>query len=200
MNIAIVKYNAGNTRSVLCALARLGYEGVVTDDPKALENADRVIFPGVGEASSAMAYLRDKGLDQVLVNLKQPFLGICLGMQLMCAKSEENATKTLGIFDAPVLKFRLAPEYKVPHMGWNTLTCKQDSLFTGLSEKSWCYFVHSYYVPLSAHTIASTEYGGQAFTAILHKDNFYGCQFHPEKSAESGELILKNFLEVLPCF
>ena len=197
MNIAIVKYNAGNTRSVLCALNRLGYEGVVTDDQTLLEQADRVIFPGVGEASTAMAYLRDKGLDQVLVNLKQPFLGICLGMQLMCRQSEEHDAKTLGIFDVPVLKFRLEPEYKVPHMGWNTLDCKTDSLFLGLPEKKWCYFVHGYYVPLSDCTIASTEYGGQDFTAILRKDNFYGCQFHPEKSAESGELILKNFLEVL---
>jgi len=197
MNIAIVKYNAGNTRSVLCALNRLGYEGVVTDDRTTLEKADRIIFPGVGEASTAMAYLREKGLDQVLVNLRQPFLGICLGMQLMCANSEENATKTLGIFDAPVLKFRLGPEYKVPHMGWNTLSCKADELFSGLPHTNWCYFVHSYYVPVCSSTIASTEYGGQAFTAILHKDNFYGCQFHPEKSAESGERILRNFLEVL---
>jgi len=197
MNIAVVKYNAGNTRSVLCALQRLGYEGIVTDDQKALESADRVIFPGVGEASTAMAYLREKGLDQVLVNLKQPFLGICLGMQLMCARSEENNTTTLGIFDVPVRKFRLTCEYKVPHMGWNTLSCKQDNLFMGLPEKRWCYFVHSYYVPLCSSTIASTEYGSQEFTAILHRDNFYGCQFHPEKSAESGEMILKNFLEVL---
>lgn len=197
MNIAIVKYNAGNTRSVLCALNRLGYEGVVTDDRTTLEKADRIIFPGVGEASTAMAYLREKGLDQVLVNLRQPFLGICLGMQLMCANSEENATKALGIFDAPVLKFRLDPEYKVPHMGWNTLSCKADEVFSGLPHTNWCYFVHSYYVPVCSSTIASTEYGGQAFTAILHKDNFYGCQFHPEKSAESGERILRNFLEVL---
>ncbi len=197
MNIAIVKYNAGNTRSVLCALNRLGYEGAVTDDKTTLEKADRVIFPGVGEASTAMAYLREKGLDQVLVNLKQPFLGICLGMQLMCAGSEENNTTTLGIFEVPVLKFRLDAGYKVPHMGWNTLSCKQDNLFTGLTEKNWCYFVHSYYVPMGSSTIATTQYGTQEFSAILHKDNFYGCQFHPEKSAESGQQILKNFLEVL---
>lgn len=197
MNIAVVKYNAGNTRSVLCALNRLGFDAQVTDNRKELEQADKVIFPGVGEASTAMAYLREKQLDQVLVNLKQPFLGICLGMQLMCSISEENNTTTLGIFDVPVLKFQPASGFKVPHMGWNTLSCKQDSLFSGLPKKIWCYFVHSYYVPLCSSTIAGTEYGGQSFTAVLHRDNFYGCQFHPEKSAESGERILKNFLEVL---
>lgn len=197
MNIAIVKYNAGNTRSVLCALHRLGYEAEVTDDPKKLATADKVIFPGVGEASTAMAYLREKGLDAVLTSLKQPFLGICLGMQLMCATSEEHDTQTLGIFPIPTRKFSLPPEYKIPHMGWNTLQYRDDRLFSGLKEEAWCYFVHSYYVPLCEATIASTEYGGKVFSSVLHKDNYYGCQFHPEKSGDVGEQLLRTFLEEL---
>jgi glutamine amidotransferase len=197
MNLAIVKYNAGNTRSVLCALHRLGYEATVTDDPELLSAADKVIFPGVGEASTAMAYLKKTQLDKVLVSLKQPFLGICLGMQLMCSHSEENDTQTLGIFDVPVLKFPAGTGEKIPHMGWNTLTCKDDPLFSGLAENRWCYFVHSYYVPQCEWTIASTEYAKVSFTASLQRDNFYGCQFHPEKSGSVGEQILKNFLEVL---
>lgn len=197
MNIALVQYNAGNIRSVLCALNRLGYEAEVTDDPKRLDVADRVIFPGVGEASSAMAYLQEKGLDSVLVNLRQPFLGICLGMQLMCSHSEEHDTKGLGLFDAPVKKFVLDPAYKVPHMGWNTLKVNADPLFSGLNAPSWVYFVHSYYVPLSSQTIGTTEYGGLEFSAALRRDNFFGCQFHPEKSGDVGEVILKNFLEVV---
>ncbi len=197
MNIAIVKYNAGNTRSVLCALHRLGYEAEVTDDPVELGKADKVIFPGVGEASTAMAYLREKGLDTVLTSLRQPFLGICLGMQLMCASSEEHDTQTLGIFPIPTRKFSLSPEFKIPHMGWNTLQYQDDRLFSGLEGEAWCYFVHSYYVPLCEETIASTEYGGQVFSSVLHKDNYYGCQFHPEKSGDVGEQLLKTFLEEL---
>jgi glutamine amidotransferase len=197
VNIVIVKYNAGNIRSVLCALHRLGYEAIVSDDPVVLASADRVIFPGVGEASTAMDYLKKTHLDEVLVNLKQPFLGICLGMQLMCSHSEENDTPCLGIFDVPVVKFSAKSGEKIPHMGWNTIESKDDPLFSGLKENRWCYFVHSYYVPLCEETIASTEYASVRFSASLHRDNFWGCQFHPEKSGSVGEQILKNFLEAL---
>jgi len=195
MKIAIVKYNAGNTRSVLCALKRLGYEATVTEDHDELRNADRVIFPGVGEASTAMAYLRERGLDTFLPTLKQPFLGICLGMQLMCLFSEEHDTQCLGIFPETVQKFIPTNGEKIPHMGWNTLETEDDPLFRGLSAQSWCYFVHSYYVPISVDTIASTEYASVKFSASLRKDNFWGCQFHPEKSGSVGEQMLKNFLE-----
>ena len=195
MNIAIVKYNAGNTRSVLCALKRLGYEATVTEDHEELTRADRVIFPGVGEASTAMAYLRERKLDTFLPTLKQPFLGICLGMQLMCSFSEEHDTQCLGIFPETVKKFIPINGEKIPHMGWNTLETCSDPLFKGLSEQSWCYFVHSYYVPFSTNTIASTEYASVKFTASLRKGNFWGCQFHPEKSGSVGERMLKNFLE-----
>jgi len=195
MKIAIVKYNAGNTRSVLCALKRLGYEATVTEDHDEIRNADKVIFPGVGEASTAMAYLRERGLDTFLPTLKQPFLGICLGMQLMCSFSEEHDTRCLGIFPETVKKFIPTHGEKIPHMGWNTLETEDDPLFKGLSDQSWCYFVHSYYVPFSEYTIASTEYASVKFTASLKKDNFWGCQFHPEKSGPVGEQMLKNFLE-----
>ncbi len=197
MRIAIVKYNAGNIRSVLCALKRLGYEAVVTEDHDELREADKVIFPGVGEASTAMAYLRSRGLDTFLPTLRQPFLGICLGMQLMCLFSEEHDTQCLGMFPETVKKFIPAHAEKIPHMGWNTLEIEDDPLFTGLEEPLWCYFVHSYYVPLSADTIASAEYASVKFTASLRKDNFWGCQFHPEKSGSVGERMLKNFLEAL---
>ncbi|WP_320128215.1 imidazole glycerol phosphate synthase subunit HisH [uncultured Sphaerochaeta sp.] len=197
MNIAIVKYNAGNTRSVLCALHRLGYEATVTDDPVLLASADRVIFPGVGEASTAMEYLRKINLDGVLKSLKQPFLGICLGMQLMCSHSEENDAQCLGIFDVPIVKFPLDSGEKIPHMGWNTIDCKDDPLFSELKTNRWCYFVHSYYAPLCEETIASTTYAGITFSASLHKNNFWGCQFHPEKSGDVGERILAHFLEAL---
>jgi len=195
MKIAIVKYNAGNTRSVLCALKRLGYEATVTEDHDEIRTADKVIFPGVGEASTAMAYLRERGLDTFLPTLKQPFLGICLGMQLMCSFSEEHDTRCLGIFPETVKKFIPTHGEKIPHMGWNTLETEDDPLFKGLSAQSWCYFVHSYYVPFSEFTIASTEYASMKFTASLKKDNFWGCQFHPEKSGPVGEQMLKNFLE-----
>ncbi len=195
--IAIVKYNAGNTRSVLCALHRLGYEAVVTDDPEELRKAEKVIFPGVGEASTAMAYLREKGLDTILTSLSQPFLGICLGLQLMCETSEEHNTRTLGIFPIATRKFTLEAEFKIPHMGWNTVDYLDDPLFSHLQGESWCYFVHSYYVPLCEATIATTTYGGQTFSSVLHKENYYGCQFHPEKSGDVGEKILKAFLEDL---
>ncbi len=197
MKIAIVKYNAGNIRSVLCALKRLGYEATVTDDFTELREADRVIFPGVGEASTAMEYLKSRKLDTLLKTLKQPFLGICLGMQLMCSFSEEHDTPCLGIFDVPVKLFSLPQGTKIPHMGWNTLAIKPDPLLCGIEGELWCYFVHSYYVPKNEMAIATTEYAGFEFASALRKGNFWGCQFHPEKSGDVGEHILRNFLEEL---
>lgn len=196
MKIAIVKYNAGNTRSVLCSLARLGYEATVTEDYKVLRGSDRIIFPGVGEASTAMAYLRERGLDTFLPTLTQPFMGICLGMQLMCSFSEEHDTECLGMFPDVVRKFTPANGEKIPHMGWNTLEAGSDPLFRDLTDPLWVYFVHSYYVPLSAASIATTEYASLSFTSSLRKGNFWGCQFHPEKSGSAGQRMLKNFLEV----
>lgn len=192
MKIAIIKYNAGNIQSVSFALERLGADFVITDQPEEIQQADKVIFPGVGEASTTMQYLKLKRLDDVIVKLKQPVLGICLGMQLMCRYSEENKTACLGIFDEPVKLFTPTSEKKVPHMGWNQLT----------STKGWCknslegehvYFVHSYYVPVNHYTTAITEYT-LPFSAAMNKDNFYAVQFHPEKSSLAGEMILKNFL------
>lgn len=199
MEVVIVKYNAGNTQSVLYALERLGISATVSDEAEILRKADRVIFPGVGEASSAMNYLKKRKLDKVLCELKQPFLGICLGMQLMCAHSEENDTKGLGIFQE---KVRLFPKVedekgnkiKIPHMGWNSLKKLQSPLFEGIRAGSFVYFVHSYYVEKSSHTTALCEYG-LGFSAALQQDNFYAVQFHPEKSAELGSKILSNFIE-----
>ena len=196
MKLVIIKYNAGNIQSVLYALERIGESGVVTDDHGLIASADKVIFPGVGEASSAMRYLRERGLDKVLINLKQPVLGICLGMQLMCRYSEENNKDCLGIFDEPVKQFRPDdPQIKVPQIGWNTIYDLETPLFKGLPENSFCYFVHGYYAAMGDQTIATTQYV-QPYSAALHRDNFYGVQFHPEKSAENGERILKNFLEL----
>lgn len=189
--IAIVKYNAGNIGSVRNALNRLGVETVLTDDPAQLRTADKVIFPGVGEAGSAMAYLRDKQLDQVLVSLKQPFLGICLGMQLMCSHSQENHTDCLGIFPQQVLKF--PPLGKVPHIGWNDFTEMKAPLFTDIPQPQDMYFVHSYYCETGPYTAATTEYL-LPFSAALQRENFYGVQFHPEKSGAAGQQLLKNFL------
>jgi imidazole glycerol-phosphate synthase subunit HisH len=191
-NIAIIKYNAGNIRSVLFALERLGQQAKVTDDHDEIRSASHVIFPGVGAANSAMPYLKERGLDKLILSLTQPFLGICLGMQLMCKHSEEGDTECLGIFDLPVIKFT---EGKVPHMGWNSLTDLHSSLLQGLKENDYCYFVHSYYAALGEATIATTNYH-ISYSSALHKDNFYGVQFHPEKSADTGELILKNFLSL----
>lgn len=192
--IVIIKYNAGNIQSVLFALERIGVRAEVTDDIEKIELADKVIFPGVGEASTAMHYLRERGLDAVIKNLKQPVLGICLGMQLMCEYSEENATECLGIFDEQVKKFRVqSSEFKVPQIGWNSIYDLKTNLFRGLAESTFCYFVHSYYASVGEHTIATTNYV-QPYSSGLHKDNFYGVQFHPEKSAQVGEQILKNFL------
>lgn len=189
--IAIVKYNAGNIRSVQNALNRLGYESVITDDPDTILNANKVIFPGVGEASSAMKYLKDKGLDKVLQSVKNPMLGICLGLQLMCHHSEEGDTECLGIFDAEVKKF--PPLDKVPHMGWNSFTDVKGELFNAIELNNDVYYVHGYYAAISDETIASCNYI-QPFSSAMQKDNFYATQFHPEKSADVGAQILKNFL------
>jgi glutamine amidotransferase len=194
MNITIVQYNAGNIQSVLYALERLGVTASVTDDPAMIQAADKVIFPGVGEASTAMAYLKERNLDQLIVSLKQPVLGICLGMQLMCKHSAENDTNCLGIFEEQVMAF-IANENttKVPQIGWNTITNLKTELFNGVPENSFVYFVHGYYAGLGDNTIATTDYI-QAYSSGLHKNNFYGVQFHPEKSAVVGEQIIQNFL------
>lgn len=191
--IAIVKYNAGNIRSVKNALDRIGVESFLTDDPAALASADKVIFPGVGEASTAMNYLKERGLDEVLKSLTQPFLGICLGMQLMCQYSEENNTDCLGIFKEKVKLF--PSEEIVPHMGWNDFSSHSGSLFEGISTVDNMYFVHSYFAETGEHTMATTDYI-LPFSSGLQKDNFYGVQFHPEKSAEVGERLLKNFVSL----
>ena len=193
MNTAIIKYNAGNIQSVLFAMERIGAPAVVTDDPALIREADKVIFPGVGEASSAMKYLRDRGLDKVLRSLEQPVLGICLGMQLMCTHSEEGDTPCLDIFDTGVKKFNEG--LKTPQMGWNQVTEAKGKLFEGLGDSPYFYFVHSYYAGLCKATAAETDYG-ISFSSALQKDNFYGVQFHPEKSAEAGQRLLQNFLSI----
>jgi imidazole glycerol-phosphate synthase subunit HisH len=196
MDLVIIKYNAGNIQSVLYALERIGVNAVVTDDVEQIQNAGKVIFPGVGEASSAMRYLKEHKLDSVIKNLQQPVLGICLGMQLMCAYSEENDTTCLGIFDEQVKKFvPKASDLKVPQIGWNNIFNLKSKLFESLPDNSYCYFVHGYYAALGEHTIGTTDYV-QPYSSALHRDNFYGVQFHPEKSAKAGEQILKNFLSL----
>ena len=196
MRVAVVKYNAGNIRSVINALRRLGVEPVLTDSPDMLRSADKVVFPGQGEASNAMQYLRSHGLDKVLLSLVQPVLGICIGQQLMCRHSQEGDVDCLGIFDAEVLRFRPERhEDKVPHMGWNQLASPLSPLFEGFMGGEFVYFVHSYYVPLCQHTIATTDYV-LPFSSALHKDNFYATQFHPEKSGSVGERIIQNFLSL----
>jgi glutamine amidotransferase len=202
MKIAIIKYNAGNVQSVLYALKRLGIDAMVTDDTEKIATADKVIFPGVGNASSAMDYLKEKALDKLIISLQQPVLGICLGLQLLCNYSEEGNTKCLGIFDTKVKKFddsvsknkKLVP-LKIPHMGWNTIYNLSSPLMKDVDEKSYVYFVHSYYAELSDETIATTDYI-QLFSSAIHKNNFYGVQFHTEKSADAGEKILSNFLNL----
>ena len=196
MKIAIIKYNAGNIRSVLYALERIGHSAVVTDNADEINNADKVIFPGVGEASTAMNYLTERNLDKLICSLTQPVLGICLGMQLMCKYSEENDTECLGIFDEDVKKFQpTGGKLKVPQIGWNSICNLKTDLFKHVAENSYCYFVHGYYAATGEHTIATTNYV-QPYSSGLHKDNFYGVQFHPEKSAAAGEQILKNFIEL----
>jgi len=192
MKIAVIRYNAGNIRSVAFALERLNIDFEVTDNADAIRKADKVIFPGVGEASSTMRYLKERKLDQLIGALKQPVLGICLGMQLMCKFSEENSTRCLGIFDEQVKRFEPDPTHKVPHMGWNALAKTTDWLDSSLKDQ-FVYFVHSYYVPVNPFTSAITHYN-ESFSAAMRKDNFYAVQFHPEKSAQAGELVLQNFL------
>lgn len=195
MNTVIIQYNAGNIQSVLYALERLGVTALVTDDKDLIQSADKVIFPGVGEASTAMSYLKERGLDELIVNLKQPVLGICLGMQLMCTHSEENDTTCLGIFEEQVKLFKPKEKsIKVPQIGWNTISQLQTDLFNDIPENSYVYFVHGYYAALGAHTIATTNYV-EAYSCALRKNNFYGVQFHPEKSAKVGERIIQNFLK-----
>jgi len=191
MRIAVIKYNAGNIMSVQYALARLGYESKVTDDFDYIAAADKVIFPGVGEAGTTMSYLRKMGFDRLISGLRQPVLGICLGQQLMCSFSEEGDTTCLGIFNVEVKRF--IPPGKIPHMGWNSLHRIRGKLFPGISEEAYVYFVHSYYVPVCDTTSAICNYLDH-FSAALEKDNFFATQFHPEKSGDIGHQILKNFI------
>ncbi len=191
--IAIIKYNAGNIRSVQNALSRLGYESIITDNINEIRNASRVIFPGVGEAGSAMKYLKEKELDKLILSLTRPVLGICLGLQLMCRFSEESDTKCLGIFNSDVRMFPKTD--KVPHMGWNNFISVWGDIFRGISRKDDVYYVHSYYAGISSATTAICDYI-LPFSAAMKKDNFYAVQFHPEKSALTGEKILRNFLEL----
>ena len=194
MKAVIIDYNAGNIRSVENALKRQGVASVITADEQLIRNADKVIFPGVGEAATTMSFLKERGLDLLIKSLTQPVLGICLGMQLMCRYSEEGDTQCLGIFDAEVKRFvNQRHEDKVPHMGWNTLYNMKGELLKGLPADPYVYFVHSYYVPVGDYTVATTDYI-QPFSAAMQKDNFYATQFHPEKSGSIGERILKNFL------
>lgn len=191
--IAILKYNAGNIKSVQNALTRLDYESIITDDPVELRKADRVIFPGVGEASSAMKYLKARGLDKTIKSLKQPVLGICLGLQLMCHHSEEADTQCLDIFDTNVKLF--PPVDKIPHMGWNNFLTMRGDIFKGVSLQDDVYYVHSYYAEISSCTSATCDYI-LPFSAAMQSENFYATQFHPEKSAGVGEKILQNFLNL----
>jgi len=197
MVLTIIKYNAGNIQSVLYALERIGVQATVTDDIEQIQKADKVIFPGVGEASTAMNYLKERKLDEVIKNLEQPVLGICLGLQLMCAYSEENDTECMGIFEEQVKLFNpvKGSNIKVPQIGWNNIYDLKTGLFKNVEEKSYCYFVHGYYAASGKHTIGTTDYV-QPYSSALHRDNFYGVQFHPEKSAAAGEQIIKNFLSL----
>jgi glutamine amidotransferase len=193
MKIAIINYGAGNIQSILFAIERLGYTAVLTNNPDEIQQADKVIFPGVGEASYAMQKLKESGLDSLIPNLKQPVLGICLGMQLMCHHSEEGNTVGLGIFDANVIRF--SNNVKVPQMGWNQIYDLKSLLFKGINENEYMYLVHSYYVPNCKEAIATTNYDIE-YASALQKNNFYGTQFHPEKSGDVGEQILANFLKL----
>jgi glutamine amidotransferase len=193
MSVVIIDYNAGNVQSVTYALQRLGIEPVLSANPEVIQKADRVIFPGVGEASTAMRFLKERKLDEVIKSLKQPVFGVCLGQQLLCSHSEENDTDCLGIFDVKVKKFE--PKLKVPQMGWNNLENMKSTLFKGIESESYVYYVHSYYAEICPYTIATTNYITE-FSAALQKDNFYALQAHPEKSGKIGERILQNFLNI----
>ncbi len=193
MDIAIIKYNAGNVQSVMYALDRIGMKYLWTDDEKAIQSADKVIFPGVGEASTAMAYLREKGLDKLIPSLKQPVLATCIGMQLLCRDSEENNTTCMGVFDVPVKRF-VSTDLKIPHVGWNSIQASSENvLMQGLKKEEYVYFVHSFYAPINTYTSASCNYA-QPFSAMLQKDNFYAAQFHAEISGLAGQKIIQNFL------
>ncbi len=194
--IVVIKYNAGNIYSVVHALRRLGIEPIVTSDEKTILAADKVIFPGVGEAANTMKFLKERGMDKLIKSLKQPVLGICLGMQLMCKRSEEGDVECLNIFDVEVKKFVAQQQNeKIPHMGWNQIYALKSGLFLSTTENQFVYFVHSYYVPLCENTIATVDYI-YPFSAALKKDNFYATQFHPEKSGDVGEQILRNFIDL----
>lgn len=193
MKLVIIKYNAGNVCSVEFGLQRLGINAVVTDNAEEILSADKIIFPGVGAAGFAMDYLRERKLDALIKDCKQPFFGICLGMQLLCLQSEENDTACIGVFEEQVKKF--TGDIKVPQMGWNNIYDLKQPLFKGLDENEYVYFVHSFYVEKSEHTVATAEYGLE-YSAAIQKDNFYAVQFHPEKSGKAGEKILKNFIEL----
>ncbi|MFG4002359.1 imidazole glycerol phosphate synthase subunit HisH [Flavobacterium aquidurense] len=193
MKIVIINYGAGNIQSIMFAIERLGFKAVLSNNPEEIQAADKVIFPGVGEASSAMKKLKESGLDSLIPNLKQPVLGICLGMQLMCNSSQEGNTKGLGIFDTDVIKF--TPKVKVPQMGWNQIYDLKSDLFKGIPDNEFMYLVHSFYVPNCAEAIATTNYELE-YASALKQDNFYGTQFHPEKSGAVGEKILDNFLKL----
>jgi len=195
MKTVIIKYNAGNVQSVMYALDRIGVDYLYTDDEAEIRSADKVIFPGVGEASTAMSYLREKGLDKIIPSLKQPVLGTCVGMQLMCRYSEENNTTCMGIFDVDVKRFPATPGIKVPHMGWNNITNYQSELTQSLIDNAYVYFVHSYAAPVCEYTVATCDYINP-FSAMLHKDNFYAAQFHCEISGDVGQKILENFLKL----
>lgn len=193
MEIAIIKYNAGNVQSVMYAMDRIGVKYTWTDDERVIESADKVIFPGVGEASTAMAYLREKGLDQLIPSLKQPVLATCIGMQLLCRDSEENNTTCMGVFDVSVKRF-VSPDLKIPHVGWNSIQASGENiLMEGLKKEEYVYFVHSFYAPINPYTSATCSYV-QPFSAMMQKDNFYAAQFHAEISGLVGQKIIQNFL------
>ncbi|MGM9842285.1 MAG: imidazole glycerol phosphate synthase subunit HisH [Candidatus Limisoma sp.] len=197
MQVAIIKYNAGNIFSVDCALRRIGVDAVITDDPHTILTADKVIFPGVGEARAAMEYLQQHGLDELIRRVTKPLLGICIGQQLLCRHSEEGDVDCLGIFDADVVRFKTDdPAVKIPHMGWNDINVVASTPLLGNDvDKKYVYYVHSYYAPMCRHTVATTDYI-QPFSAAMQRDNFFATQFHPEKSGDIGEIILKNFIQL----